>query len=506
MQNNNQHILHRVNLDITTNSEAQAFAIRKHIDEFLKEQLFPQIESLFDSTVSPDEIRRFGSLELSLHLKSIDDMNSVKDHLVSQLHEKIEFAASTMGKHAESRSMNLHSPDQKRNNENIFLNFLNTGQLPWFATPPAFRDYIESGKLLESFHDDSFIKRLKLQLFRHKQSISRFIQQFEYKYIEELIIQLSGVKEIEHQRFSFRVSGHDQWIKKSTYFLIISSLIHDDYSDSVKLFQDLISEIHAKSRSKSAATRKIKQVQELLSFLKLNLWAIHPDKNQKNTISQPQPPEVQDFPLNLNSSSESSLQSPDIRQKNGEQKQVIDNFSDEQQIAPDFNKIENKAVYIENAGLILVHPFLWDLFSRTKCTDEVNALPPDKKDLAVHILHYLATGHEQEMEYMLTFEKFLCGIPLDSPVSREILLSDQAKIECNDLLLSIIRFWPELKNTSPDGLRQMFLQRNGKLDLQKPPYKLYIERKAQDVLLEHLQWNISIVKLPWFQELLFTEW
>ena len=131
---------------------------------------------------------------------------------------------------------------------------------------------------------------------------------------------------------------------------------------------------------------------------------------------------------------------------------------------------------------------------------------PDKKSQAIHLMHYLATRQEMDMEYNLTFEKFLCGVPLDSPINRKVVLSGHDKIECNDLLLSIISHWPALKNTSADGLRQMFIQRDGKLDLHKTPYKLIIERKAQDILLNKLQWNISIVKLPWFTDLLFVEW
>jgi hypothetical protein len=35
---------------------------------------------------------------------------------------------------------------------------------------------------------------------------------------------------------------------------------------------------------------------------------------------------------------------------------------------------------------------------------------------------------------------------------------------------------------------------------------LIVERKAQDVLLEKLNWNISLVKFPWKKELITVEW
>lgn len=506
MQIYNQHIIQCVNLEITTNDESQAFAIRKNIGDFLKEHLLPQLEMLFDETVPSEEIRRFDSLELSLHLKSINDMNSVKDQLISQLHDKIEFAASTLNHPADSKPITQQGPDQKRNDENIFMSFLDSGQLPWFATPSKFHDYLQSGNLLESLKNDLFIQRLKKQFYTNKQSITRFIQQFDNKHIEELIIQLSGENKIDRTKLHFQISRHDQQIKDAIYFLIISSLIQTDKSVSTELFQDLIREIQLKTGSKLIAIRKSKQILVLLNSLHLKNLTLVANQITDTNNRRLQTTEAEISPQNPPLSSEPDINLPEVshfRTGKSETKEIPDQ---EQETDQNTTKINKKTVYVENAGLILVHPFLWDLFTRTKCTDEVNALLPDKKDLAVHILHFLATGREQEMEYMLTFEKFLCGIPLDSPVSRQIVLSDQAKIECNDLLLSIIRFWPELKNTSQDGLRQMFLQRNGKLDLQKPPYKLFIERKAQDVLMDHLQWNISIVKLPWFQELLFTEW
>ena len=86
------------------------------------------------------------------------------------------------------------------------------------------------------------------------------------------------------------------------------------------------------------------------------------------------------------------------------------------------------------------------------------------------------------------------------------MLTDVIYNEANSLLKAAIKNWQELKNTSPDGLREMFIHRDGKLIQNENNYKLIVERKAQDVLLEKLNWNISIIKLVWKNELLFVEW
>lgn len=86
------------------------------------------------------------------------------------------------------------------------------------------------------------------------------------------------------------------------------------------------------------------------------------------------------------------------------------------------------------------------------------------------------------------------------------MLNNEVLDEAENLLSQVIKNWPALKNTGIDGLRQMFLSRNGKLIKTEQGFKLIVERKAQDILLDKLQWNISFAKLPWKKELLFVEW
>lgn len=173
---------------------------------------------------------------------------------------------------------------------------------------------------------------------------------------------------------------------------------------------------------------------------------------------------------------------------------------------PSKSSIDLKPIYIQNAGMILAHPFISQLFIQTGCADENKNLLPAKKQKAVQLLHYLASGEQNDMEFNLTVEKYLVGLPLETPLSRISEIDETDKAECDEVLRSIVDYWPELKNTSPEGLRQLFFRRNGKLDLKQTPQKLYVERKAQDVLLDKLQWNISIVKLPWMNDLLYVEW
>jgi Contractile injection system tape measure protein len=168
------------------------------------------------------------------------------------------------------------------------------------------------------------------------------------------------------------------------------------------------------------------------------------------------------------------------------------------------SELLKKGVYVENAGLILLHPFLKMLFQNCNLLDEKNHV--NNKELAVHILHYAATKQEHDYEYCMLFEKFLCGLPLEFPIKREVNIEDYQKNHVEELLTAVVGHWSALKNSSTDILRTEFLQREGKLDLLDANPKLTIEKKTQDILLDKIPWNISIVKIPWMEKIMYTEW
>ncbi|CAM1371241.1 conserved hypothetical protein [Tenacibaculum litoreum] len=166
---------------------------------------------------------------------------------------------------------------------------------------------------------------------------------------------------------------------------------------------------------------------------------------------------------------------------------------------------EPKSHLIRNAGLILLHPFLKQFFNSCGFLDKENKII--KPNEAVHLLHYVATKKEQQFENNLIFEKFLCNLPIQSSIERNIVLSDELKEKSEELLSAVLQNWSILKNSSNDLLRNEYLQREGKLDLTKDNPTLTVERKTQDILLDtKLPWNLSLCKLPWMKELIFTNW
>lgn len=162
--------------------------------------------------------------------------------------------------------------------------------------------------------------------------------------------------------------------------------------------------------------------------------------------------------------------------------------------------------YLQNAGVILMHAFLPRFFNALNLCKEGKFIDNIKKQKAVHLLHYIATGEIQPPEYEVTLYKFLCGIPFNLPIRKIVRLSAKEKRECNKLISAAIDHWEILGNTSAEGLRESFFQREGKLQHTDQGWQLLIEQNSIDVLLDKLPWNLGIVKFPWMEEILKVNW
>ncbi len=164
----------------------------------------------------------------------------------------------------------------------------------------------------------------------------------------------------------------------------------------------------------------------------------------------------------------------------------------------------NGVYYVDNAGLILIHPFIQQLFKNCDLLKEGNQIKNIEK--AVHLLHYVATKQEQQPESEMLFEKFICGVSFQTPINRFVELSGELKKNADQMLQAAIAYWPKMKNSSIDLIRNEFLTRAGKLELKTKNPKLTIERKSYDILLNKLNWNLSMARFPWLDKLLFINW
>lgn len=160
--------------------------------------------------------------------------------------------------------------------------------------------------------------------------------------------------------------------------------------------------------------------------------------------------------------------------------------------------------YIAGAGAVLLAPFLPQLFSNLGWADGKVLKQADK---AAVMVHYLVWGRDDYHEWELLLPKLLCGLPLEALVpSGAVQLAGDERTAADELLQSAIAHWAVLKSTSPDGLRDAFLQREGRLTEKAGAWRLLVQPAAHDVLLQHLPWTFGIARLPWMEEPLYVDW
>ncbi len=164
-------------------------------------------------------------------------------------------------------------------------------------------------------------------------------------------------------------------------------------------------------------------------------------------------------------------------------------------------------VMADNAGLVLLHPFLPRLLEACDLYVPGERLAPHSLPRAAALLHWLARGGDEPHEFELAAVKLVLGMRPDDPLAVGAgLLGDCEREEGHALLAAAVAHWKALGGTSVDGLRVAFLQRRAALREEEDGWRLQPERESFDVLLDRLPWTLSTVKLPWMTRPLYTDW
>ncbi len=104
----------------------------------------------------------------------------------------------------------------------------------------------------------------------------------------------------------------------------------------------------------------------------------------------------------------------------------------------------------------------------------------------------------------MALNKLLVGLLLEDYLSPIAELTNEEKELSISLLNGLMANWDKVKNSSIEGIRETFLQREGMLSIKKDKYVLKIEKKGVDILLSSLPWSISLIKLPWMQKPMYV--
>ncbi len=180
-------------------------------------------------------------------------------------------------------------------------------------------------------------------------------------------------------------------------------------------------------------------------------------------------------------------------------------FEDEASLDLSFSDTE--ALYIGNAGLVILWPFIGHFFTHLNLlTDSKLFVAEAAKQRAAALLQYIATTEPTFPEYLLPLNKVLCGMALSKVFNSGSPLSEPEMEECDTLLKAVIQQAPILNDMSLPGFRGTFLLRQGILSSRDGAWLLQVERETYDVVLDRFPWSWQWVKLPWMKNPLRVEW
>lgn len=169
--------------------------------------------------------------------------------------------------------------------------------------------------------------------------------------------------------------------------------------------------------------------------------------------------------------------------------------------------LKDNAVYINNAGLSVIAPFLPRYFKMLDMLEDDQFKNEEMAIRGVHLLQYIATDQNETAEHFLAFNKILCGLSLSTPVPKGIELTETEEKITSEMLNAILNHWQQMGTSTIEGLRGGFIIRDGRLKWEEEGYwNLDVEKKSFDVIMKSLPWSISIINFPWLENRIQVVW
>ena len=506
------HIIGKQIVKMEIDSTLDAFAIQQDVGWILKERIFPRLEKLFDELAPPGVYVRIDKLEIS-----VGDLHPEK--LESQLTAKVLEAvrASIRGEKTftdQSPSIAISRLRPELAQLQAFAHFLRYGHLPWWTKRTAEDNWEESIILALKIAKTEDIGGLR-SVLRTKVARQRLFWQFSEPLWETLALvlepalrsALEPLKKILLHKLPEKLRSRlltTVWTQQE-FWLVVYDQLHA-YSGTYQLEEHILRKYIDKSFQAFAKAETVlsatfsalrKEIPEILDAEKYEI--VQQILSESQNLRQLQ--ETSKFVEPSTPDPGAKIFKETLSEKDLESIQPLESAS-----RAEGDASFEEGVFIQNAGLIILHPFLAPLFAELGYTENGQFKNEESQYRAVHLTQYLARGAMDEAEYELMLNKLLCGMPLNAPLPRNIDLSDTEKTEADHLLEVVIGHWTALRNTSPDGLRFNYFMREGKLIQKHASWQLQVEAKTHDILLNKLPWGIGMIQLSWMPDRMTVEW
>lgn len=173
---------------------------------------------------------------------------------------------------------------------------------------------------------------------------------------------------------------------------------------------------------------------------------------------------------------------------------------------------ERDPIWVDDAGQVLLGAYAERLFKHLDLLDQGKFRDETARARAVQCLQRLCHGEQARDECDTVLSRLLCGADPATLLPQVPPLPPETEALLEQLLQSVIAHWKALGRTSVAGLRETFLQRRGRLMKERPrsdappAWRLRVEKRGLDVLLDRLPWGFSTIRLPWMEGVLHVEW
>lgn len=511
-----KHIIQKVLIEVTVQNKEKAYMIKDNINSFLTVDIFPKIEKYLDTLEDklPDHILQISHLKLDLNESEATLNTTLKNNIITRFKEELSEVIKPILKpdysNENDTQVNLLSEQDKL--LQTFIYFLEKGYMPWWNSNKNAINILENGVFKKIISAKAFENKI-VSVIQKPRVLERIINQLTNTQIKQIclvIIKNKSLK-IDLETNAIKELSKLTLTNRNTLWSLVLNILKEylNYSnDNLEEYslQQIIKIIPFLKTTQNGNDEEYiwKEIIKIFPFINQNQDIIGAKKNQEQSV------------INIKNNYSKKNQEQDIiTVKNKSQKKDQEKFqqfmqtdsfsSDEKDMHNDNFVDENNGYYVQNAGLVLIHPFMKNLFIYCNLID-AKTQKLINPELCIHLLHYIATGKTNQPESDMLFEKFLCNIPLQQSISRHVKLSKKHKTHAKKVIEAIQQNWSAMKISSPELIQHEFLQRSGKLVLDNDNYTLTIERKTQDILLDKISWGISFIKLPWQDQFIYVNW
>ncbi|HXS36374.1 MAG TPA: contractile injection system tape measure protein [Flavipsychrobacter sp.] len=459
-----KNIIRKQVFELQYNGKANGIAIRKKAEELLKEYLLPRMEVLFNKYAGTNRVLDIDTLNVEISIDKNDWDYKLLDRVIDSIETEIIKKINT--------TQSAATTNIRQKFIELLVFYFSNGYLPWWS---AINNNSEWKEQLKSFFSEHHSRE-------DLQKLQTLLQEYSVR-----------------TRIITNLGEEDFWLFVETLQGEKSSFINNWKKDYTILTTAL------SNRERRIISSKYKH-----ALLNAIASQTESDNATNNLFVELFSEETEAIPMNFISNISASINNTILKkaldrsiQSKAEKLDKIKAATDNQNKTSPKPEEEKEGIYIQNAGLVLVAPYLSMLFKKLGLVQD-NQITDIAR--AIALMNYIVSGNEEYEEFETALNKILAGVGIETPLAAKHILTQDEKNEVTELLQAVIGYWEILKNTSVEGLRISFLQREGKLFFENESWNLQVQQQSYDMLLQHLPWNINMIKLPWMKHLLNVNW